>query len=254
MGYANPAASSQGRLHDRQRDPLAAVHDHRRPATRHPPPMAVLRIQPVHQLRVRLGVLSGDRRTAAPTPTSSGDRRLSRVRAAVQQTADVKVHHLNCGTLYPLGCGELVCHVLLVETGNGLVLIDTGFGPKDCGDPARRVGASRHLVRPVLNPAETAANQVEQLGFRRDDVRHIVITHFDNDHIGGIADFPGAQIHVTAREAFGARGPRRSARRSATALSCGRMGPRSSSTPRTVRSGGDSPRPRNSTRCRRASC
>ena len=80
--------------------------------------------------------------------------------------------------------------MLLVETENGLVLIDTGFGSKDCDDPARRVGPSRHLVRPVLNPSETAANQVEQLGFRRDDVRHIVITHFDSDHIGGIADFP----------------------------------------------------------------
>jgi hypothetical protein len=43
----------------------------------------------------------------------------------------VKVHHLNCGTLYPFGCGEMVCHVLLVETGNGLVPVDTGFGPKD---------------------------------------------------------------------------------------------------------------------------
>jgi glyoxylase-like metal-dependent hydrolase (beta-lactamase superfamily II) len=78
------------------------------------------------------------------------------------------------------------------------------FGSKDCEDPARRVGPSRHLIRPVLNPAETAANQVERLGFRRDDVRHIVITHFDGDHIGGIFDFPEAQIHVTAMEARGA--------------------------------------------------
>jgi glyoxylase-like metal-dependent hydrolase (beta-lactamase superfamily II) len=72
------------------------------------------------------------------------------------------------------------------------------------------VGPSRHLIRPVLNPAETAANQVERLGFRRDDVRHIVITHFDGDHIGGISDFPEAQIHVTAMEARGAmRAPSR---------------------------------------------
>jgi len=116
----------------------------------------------------------------------------------------VKVHHLNCGTLYPYGCGELVCHVLLVETGNGLVLIDTGFGPKDCVDPAKRVGPSRYLIRPVLKPEEAAVNQVERLGFRRDDVRHIVITHFDGDHIGGLSDFPDAQIHVTAAEVLGA--------------------------------------------------
>jgi glyoxylase-like metal-dependent hydrolase (beta-lactamase superfamily II) len=98
----------------------------------------------------------------------------------------------------------MVCHVLLVETGNGLVLIDTGFGPKDCDDPARRVGSSRYLIRPVLKRDEAAVHQVERLGFRRDDVRHIVITHFDGDHIGGISDFPEAQIHVTVAEAFGA--------------------------------------------------
>ena len=98
----------------------------------------------------------------------------------------------------------MVCHVLLVETDNGLVLIDSGFGTRDCGDPGRRVGPSRFLIRPVLNPVEAAVNQVERLGFHRDDVRHIVVTHFDGDHIGGISDFPDAQIHVTAAEAFGA--------------------------------------------------
>jgi glyoxylase-like metal-dependent hydrolase (beta-lactamase superfamily II) len=104
----------------------------------------------------------------------------------------------------------MVCHVLLVETDNGLVLIDSGFGTKDCSDPGRRVGPSRHLIRPVLNPTEAAVNQVERLGFHRDDVRHIVLTHFDGDHIGGISDFPDAQIHVTAAEAFGAfRAPTR---------------------------------------------
>jgi len=106
--------------------------------------------------------------------------------------------------MYPLGCGEMVCHVLLVETDNGLVLIDSGFGTRDCGDPGTRVGPSRHFIRPVLNSTEAAVNQVERLGFHRDDVRHIVVTHFDGDHIGGISDFPDAQIHVTAAEAFGA--------------------------------------------------
>jgi glyoxylase-like metal-dependent hydrolase (beta-lactamase superfamily II) len=107
----------------------------------------------------------------------------------------------------------MVCHVLLVETDNGLVLIDTGFGSKDGDDAARRVGPSRRLIRPVLNREEAAVNQVERLGFHRDDVRHIVITHFDGDHIGGISDFPEAQIHVTAVEVLGAmRAPSRGER------------------------------------------
>ena len=101
---------------------------------------------------------------------------------------------------------SIVCHVLLVETGNGLVLVDSGFGLLDCADP-RRIGQSRHLLRPRFHVEETAARQVEALGFDRDDVRHVITTHFDIDHIGGIADFPDAQIHVTAAEALGAMRP-----------------------------------------------
>jgi glyoxylase-like metal-dependent hydrolase (beta-lactamase superfamily II) len=115
----------------------------------------------------------------------------------------VKVHHLNCGTMNLPGA-SLVCHVLLVETDNGLVLVDTGFGSHDCADPGRRIGTFRHVIRPRLLYIETAAHHVESLGFQPDDVRHIVITHFDLDHIGGISDFPHAQIHLTAAEARGA--------------------------------------------------
>lgn len=112
----------------------------------------------------------------------------------------MRVHHLNCGTLASPG-GTMVCHVLLVETNAGLVLVDSGFGLADCADPARRLGPARHILRPLLRADETAARQVERMGFRRDDVRHIVVTHLDLDHIGGLADFPQARVHVTATEA-----------------------------------------------------
>lgn len=107
----------------------------------------------------------------------------------------------------------IVCHVLLVETVNGLVLVDAGYGLRDIAEPGRRIGVTRHLLRPLFRREETAAHQVEELGFRIDDVRHIVATHFDIDHIGGIADFPKAQIHITADEAVGAfRSPTRAER------------------------------------------
>jgi glyoxylase-like metal-dependent hydrolase (beta-lactamase superfamily II) len=98
----------------------------------------------------------------------------------------------------------MVCHVLLIETDNALVLVDAGFGSHDCDDPARRVRPMRWLIKPALQHSETDGEQVERLGFRLDDVRHIVVTHFDLDHIGGISDFPEAQIHVTAAEVLGA--------------------------------------------------
>jgi glyoxylase-like metal-dependent hydrolase (beta-lactamase superfamily II) len=104
---------------------------------------------------------------------------------------------------------SLVCHVLLVETNGGLVLVDSGFGTRDCAHPGR-LGPARFVSRPVLRREETALAQVEALGFGRDDVRHVVVTHFDLDHVGGIADFPDALIHVTAAEARGAtRSPTR---------------------------------------------
>jgi glyoxylase-like metal-dependent hydrolase (beta-lactamase superfamily II) len=93
---------------------------------------------------------------------------------------------------------------LLVEADNGLVLVDSGFGVDDVADPARRLGPTRFLLRPAFDGNETAVRQIERLGFRPEDVRHIVTTHFDFDHIGGISDFPHAVIHVTAAEVRGA--------------------------------------------------
>ena len=120
----------------------------------------------------------------------------------------MKVHHLNCGTML-MPTAPMVCHVLLIETDNGLVLVDSGFGTDDCADP-KRVGPTRRMVRPVLSREETVAHQIEQLGFARDDVRHIIITHMDMDHAGGLSDFPAALIHLTSAEALGAiRAPSR---------------------------------------------
>jgi glyoxylase-like metal-dependent hydrolase (beta-lactamase superfamily II) len=94
--------------------------------------------------------------------------------------------------------GGLVCHVLLLETGNGLVLVDSGLGLADAADPRRRFGSARHFVRPVFAEAETAIHTVRALGFDPRDVRHVVLTHFDADHAGGLTDFPWAAVHLTA--------------------------------------------------------
>ncbi|WP_394840919.1 MBL fold metallo-hydrolase [Pendulispora brunnea] len=111
----------------------------------------------------------------------------------------MRVHHLNCGSMRMPGA-PLVCHVLLLETRNGLALVDTGFGSADIADPAGRIGFYRHVTRPLLDPAETAIEQVRQRGFDPADVRDIVLTHFDSDHVGGLSDFPWARIHTTADE------------------------------------------------------
>lgn len=121
----------------------------------------------------------------------------------------MRVHHLNCGTMRPIGTPRgLVCHVLLVETGNGLVLVDAGIGLRDAADPAGRFGEARFYVRPVFDPGEAAINQVSGLGFDPHDVRNVVLTHFDADHTGGLADFPWARVHLTGAERVAALHPR----------------------------------------------
>jgi glyoxylase-like metal-dependent hydrolase (beta-lactamase superfamily II) len=96
--------------------------------------------------------------------------------------------------------GRFVCHVLLVETDDGLVLVDSGMSVADFEQRDARLGAVHRLMRPLADPEETAARQVERLGFAQSDVRHIVVTHLDIDHAGGLSDFPDARVHVHQRE------------------------------------------------------
>lgn len=125
----------------------------------------------------------------------------------------MKIHHLNCATCCPLGghlmdgitpgigSAKLVCHTLLIETENGLVLVDTGMGLRDVMQPKERIsGFFRKILRPILRENETAYYQIEQLGFNPKDVRHIVLTHLDFDHAGGIDDFPNAKVHLLDAE------------------------------------------------------
>lgn len=121
----------------------------------------------------------------------------------------MRVHHLNCGSMCPLGgalidgrsrglTGHLVCHCLLVETpSSGLVLVDTGVGLLDVAAPETRLPRLfRSLLRIDLDRRQTAAAQVAGLGFNTADVRHIVLTHLDFDHAGGLDDFPNATVHL----------------------------------------------------------
>jgi glyoxylase-like metal-dependent hydrolase (beta-lactamase superfamily II) len=116
----------------------------------------------------------------------------------------VKVHHLNCGSFCPLtGFGEVVVtHCLLIETpAHGLVLVDTGIGDAVSAEPRTRMDRmNRATLRPRFLRAESAVAQAQALGFRPDDVRHIVVTHLDVDHAGGLQDFPRARVHVHAPE------------------------------------------------------
>lgn len=127
------------------------------------------------------------------------------------------MHHLDCGTMCPiagaimggeslLGRGLMVCHCLLVETAkDGLVLVDTGFSTADCDDPRRLGRGFLAVTAPRLERRQTAREQIRALGFEPSDVRHLIVTHMDLDHAGGISDFPAAMVHLHRRELDAAR-------------------------------------------------
>ncbi|PXX65546.1 metallo-beta-lactamase superfamily protein [Nocardia tenerifensis] len=119
------------------------------------------------------------------------------------------IHHLNCGSVRQIEAtypgpspAHAVNHCLLVETdAAGLVLVETGIGLDDVRDPAGTLGADWvAMAQPLLDEEETAIRQVARLGYKPADVRHIVLTHLDVDHCGGLPDFPQAEVHVLAAE------------------------------------------------------
>src|SRR3954451_13060250 len=127
----------------------------------------------------------------------------------------MRIHHLNCISSCPFGGhlmdgrtpgvltrGKLCCHCLAIETSEGIVLVDTGLGLGDCRNPRTRLGKFfLTLLSPEFRKEMSAIRQLERMGFQASDVRHIVLSHLDFDHAGGIDDFPHARVHMLKREA-----------------------------------------------------
>lgn len=125
----------------------------------------------------------------------------------------MRIHWLNSVSTCPLGGalmdgrswgrirGELTCTCLLVETASELVLVDSGLGLHDVAAPRTRLsGFFLSMLDPDFREEMTAIRQIERLGYDPRDVRHIVLTHLDFDHAGGLDDFPEATIHMMLSE------------------------------------------------------
>jgi glyoxylase-like metal-dependent hydrolase (beta-lactamase superfamily II) len=133
----------------------------------------------------------------------------------------MRIHYLRCGTDCPVGgalfdgfskglLGLIPCAAQLIETNEGLVLVDTGYGSEDVAHPHPRLSLAFRLMLNIrFRMQETAVHQVKALGYAPNDVRHIVLTHLDFDHAGGLEDFPNARVHVMDIERVAAERMRR---------------------------------------------
>lgn len=113
----------------------------------------------------------------------------------------MRITHLNCGWLHKPPLPPACCHCLMIEASGSIVLIDTGIGMHDCKDPNGRIGRdAAEAMGFQFHPSVTAVRQLEERGLDPSRVEHIVLTHCDSDHVGGLSDFPDAQIHLAVEE------------------------------------------------------
>jgi glyoxylase-like metal-dependent hydrolase (beta-lactamase superfamily II) len=112
------------------------------------------------------------------------------------------IHLLNCFTCNARWPSKLktgmVC--LLIESDQGLALVDTGLGLQEYSHPTWFTQFFRIITSMPFDPDEAAFNRIRQLGYEPEDVKHIILTHMHFDHISGLSNFPRATVHVHKRE------------------------------------------------------
>jgi glyoxylase-like metal-dependent hydrolase (beta-lactamase superfamily II) len=111
------------------------------------------------------------------------------------------LEHLNAGWLRVPPYPPASCHCVVLRDSAGVTLIDTGIGLEDVRNPLGRIGQQLiDLAGFQFNADDTALRQLERRGIGAHDVKHIVLTHLDPDHAGGLADFPLATVHLSLEE------------------------------------------------------
>ena len=118
--------------------------------------------------------------------------------------ATLSIEHITFGLMGPLthtATRSMSIHCVIFRIGGRVILLDTGFGTREMREPNRLLGDDALFkLGIVVDRRLTAHDRLLARGIRPDQVTDIILTHMDNDHAGGLHDFPGATVHVSREE------------------------------------------------------
>jgi len=98
-------------------------------------------------------------------------------------------------------CNLPLTVAVVVRDDGGLVLIDAGFSAAACADFLGELGPLRWLsLQAEVTATDALIHQLPRLDLDPARVTTVIATHLHLDHIGGIADFPQAELVTTADE------------------------------------------------------
>ena len=100
----------------------------------------------------------------------------------------------------PAAFMEMPAFTFLVEGGDRLLLVDTGF-------PSPAYARQNKLSKAPWPDDVTVIHQLKRAGFEPEDIDDIVITHLHWDHCSHMAHFPNARFFVHPKELAFAHDP-----------------------------------------------
>lgn len=125
------------------------------------------------------------------------------VTPAAAQQAEVKLWRLDCGTVaandlnafsdtkaYTGKSKQLASSCYLIQHGSDYMLWDTGLPAAMKGKPLDSKAAMDATV------TATIKEQLATLGVDPASIKYVAVSHYHFDHIGQLADFPGATLLV----------------------------------------------------------
>ncbi|MBM7060060.1 N-acyl homoserine lactonase family protein [Pseudomonas sp. UL073] len=97
----------------------------------------------------------------------------------------------------------------LIETPNGRILYDVGCDYRKVADPQLNKQFFAPM-QPLFDPPRMTEEQrvtryLERLGLTPKDIDLVFVGHLHFDHVGGICDLPGCEVHIQADELAAAR-------------------------------------------------